>query len=50
MDPIIWLVVAVIFILVLLRIFFKLAKAFVIIGILIVLAIYLWNTFVANAS
>ena len=50
MDPIIWLVVAVIIILVLLRIFFKLARMFVIIGILIVLAIYLWNTFVANAS
>jgi hypothetical protein len=49
MDPILWIVIAVIILLVLLRIFFKLAKAFVVIGILIVIAIYLWNTF-ANAA
>jgi hypothetical protein len=49
MDPLIWIVIAVIIGLVLLRIFFKLAKFVLIIGIILVIAFYLWNTF-ASAS
>ena len=44
----IWIVIAVIVVLVLLRIFFKLAKFVVVLGLLILAAIVLWNLFVAN--
>lgn len=39
----IWLIIGIIAVLVLLRIFFKLAKFVLIIGLLIVAAIVLWN-------
>ncbi|HEY0674439.1 MAG TPA: hypothetical protein VGD27_19340 [Longimicrobiales bacterium] len=44
----IWLIIIIIIGLVLLRIFFKLAKWVIIIAILAVIAIYLWNTFAAS--
>jgi hypothetical protein len=43
MDPIMWIIIAVVVGLILLRIFFKLAKFVLIIGLLIVAAIFLWN-------
>jgi hypothetical protein len=48
MDPIMWLVVGIIVVLILLRIFFKLAKIVLIVGLLIVAAIFLSNMMGGN--
>lgn len=44
----IWLIIAVVVALILLRIFFKVAKFVIVLGLLIVAAIVLWNLFVAG--
>ncbi|HET9439090.1 MAG TPA: hypothetical protein VFO52_02920 [Longimicrobiales bacterium] len=44
----IWLIIIIIIGLLLLRIFFKLAKWVIIIAILAIIGIYLWNTFAAG--
>jgi hypothetical protein len=44
----IWLIVAIIVGLILLRIVFKVAKFVIVIGLLVVVAIVLWNTFAAG--
>jgi hypothetical protein len=46
----IWLIIGVIVVLVLLRIFFKLAKFALILGILIIIGIVLWNMFVNTTA
>lgn len=43
MEPITWLIIGIIVVLILLRIFFKLAKMALIIGLIIVVAIIAWN-------
>jgi hypothetical protein len=43
MDPITWIIIAVVVGIILLRIFFKLAKFVVIIALLIVAAVFIWN-------
>ena len=45
-----WFIIAVIIVLVLLRIFFKLAKIVIVIGIAIVAAVLLWNMFAAGGT
>jgi hypothetical protein len=44
----VWLIIAIVVALVLLRIFFKVAKFVIVLGLLIVAAIVLWNMFVAG--
>ena len=43
MDPVVMLIIAVIVVLILLRIFFKLAKFVLFLGILLVIGIIVWN-------
>lgn len=43
-----WFIIAVIVVLILLRIFFKLAKVVIVLGIAIVAAVLLWNMFVGG--
>jgi hypothetical protein len=43
-----WFIIAVVAVLILLRIFFKLAKVVIVIGIAIVAAILLWNMFAGS--
>lgn len=43
MEPITWLIIGIIVVLILLRIFFKLAKMALIIGFIVVAAIIVWN-------
>ena len=47
MEPIVFVAIAVLILLIILRIFFKLAKFVLVIGFLIVVAVVLWNLFVA---
>ena len=48
MEPIVLIAIAVLVLLIILRLFFKLAKAVVFMGFLIVLAIVLYNVFVVR--
>lgn len=43
MDPVVMLIIAVVVLLILLRIFFKLAKFVIFLGILLVIGIVVWN-------
>ena len=44
----VWLIIAIVVALIVLRIFFKVAKFVIVLGLLIVAAIVLWNLFVAG--
>ena len=43
MDPVVMLIIAVVVVLILMRIFFKLAKFVVFIGLLLVVGLIVWN-------
>jgi hypothetical protein len=49
MELWLWLVIAIIIGLILLRIFFKLAKWVIIVAVLVIAALWFWNTFVATS-
>ena len=48
MDPVVWLALAILIVLIVLRIFFKLARFVLVMGVLIVIGIVLWNILVAS--
>ena len=49
MDLWIWLVIAILIVLLLLRMFFKLAKWVIILAIVAIVALWFWNMFVASS-